>query len=166
MFTLNCLKDLVRQVCDQMEHSTMPVVKINNRFQNRTIARATWDISGDKPHELIEFNSRALKLPIDQLLDLVRHEVMHLVMKMGDEEPEFQMACRLSGISLSGEDGVSIGQSEYKYQIVCSNCKEVLKRYKRLAGHAKKISDGTAGYGCKICDTVDTLFVEVLKGGQ
>jgi len=150
MFTLEHVKDLLNQVAEQMNYPC-PDVKINNRFKTRTLARAHWEDG----KEWIELNKRVLSFEVYDLLDVLRHEFYHIMLKASDDDPEFQMACRLSGIPLNGDKkrwkSTLPPESPYKYELYCSACNVVFKRYRRLAGYAKKVAEAPDRYGCKVC---------------
>lgn len=160
MFTLEHLQDLVEQVCDQMGFYSTPKVVINNRFSTRTLARASWGVEGDK----IEFNKITLEFNVDELVDLIKHEVMHLILREGDSSIAFQVACRLSGISLSNEKTYSKEPVRvYKYALICDACKLTLKRYQKFSGYAKKVSQNSEYYSCPKCNEVGRLYIRNLS---
>lgn len=161
MFTLEHVKDLLNQVAEQMNYPC-PDVKINNRFKTRTLARAHWEDG----KEWIELNKAALNFEINDLLDLLRHELFHIILKADDDDPEFIMACRLSGISLNGDlkhwHGRLPKEPPFKYELFCTECNQVLRKYKRFAGYAKKVAAEPKVYGCPLCKATGSVEVREL----
>lgn len=163
MFNLEDLKKLVDQIATEMEHSP-PKVVINNRFKTRTLARASWN----PERELIEFNKITLEFLIDDLIDLIRHEMFHLVLKAGDSDPKFQMACRLNGVKLNGDKEYDSAPSPkpFKYQIICESCGKKYQKYHRMAGYAKRVKDNPQDFFCHTCGKYGQFKVIELKGGK
>ncbi|MFA6711122.1 MAG: hypothetical protein WCS33_00190 [Candidatus Caldatribacteriota bacterium] len=163
MLNIQQLKDLVGQVAEQMEHPT-PIVVINNRFKTRTLARASWN----KTEEKIEFNKCVLDFDIDELIDLIRHEMFHIKLRAGDDDFQFQIACRLSGVKLNGDENYKSAPTAdpFKYQLVCTACGTLHKKYRRLAGYAKRVKERPQDYFCKECGNQGRLSLIELKGGN
>ena len=157
MFKFDEVQQMISNISKQMNHPC-PMVKINNRFTTRTMARASWGTVNKI--ELIELNKCVLNFQRHQLIDLIKHELMHLILRAGDNDPKFIQACRKAGISLNGDNrGLDTPQEAIKWKIVCVKCRETIARYKRLAGNAKKVMNHRESYGCPTCKAWGTLVV-------
>jgi len=89
---------IVEEVTKQFDHF-LPVVTIIQDLPEEVKAVAIWD--GEK--EQIVFNQNILNLEVDYIIDIVRHEILHLVTKLQDESVIFQELCKKLGIPLTEE---------------------------------------------------------------
>ncbi len=158
MFTLPQLTDLVKQVFEHAEYPT-PRVVINNRFSTRTLARASW--GNDSYPETIEFNKAALAFEVDELITLIRHEMMHLITKRKDNEPEFQMACRVNNIPQNGDGFVFKGAPKGigRYTPMCTVCGVIGTPYQRKSKHVVGVMTSPELYTCIKCKSKGTLVI-------
>ena len=159
------LQKLVKQVAKEMGCET-PEVIINNRFKSRTLARAVF--YQDSTYALIEFSKLSLQLNKDDLIDVIKHELLHIITKAGDDDPKFITACRKNNVKLNGDGNYNSlpKLDNYRYATVCKFCGSLLRKYQRLSGYAKKVLENPELYRCLICNTSGYIITVDLHKAQ
>jgi hypothetical protein len=103
-------KDIVNltlQVCDAWGH---PYPSIDFRHENEmgntmafVLMKGITVKNIKLDYDFICFNDYLLFCDINFILKVIYHEIAHLITRAGDEDPEFEMFCKLNDIPLSGK---------------------------------------------------------------
>ncbi len=94
--TKDNLIDIVLQVCEAWEVDTP---KIEFAKMEEVLAFVLFN-----RNPTIIFNTELLQYPFNKILQVVYHELAHLITKREDHDHEFEIFCKLNNIPLSGED--------------------------------------------------------------
>ena len=109
------LQDLTNQVVDAMgiDFNVTVIVKndlteeILNDIREKVgiswVALAVWEDENGNEDMLIFDEEEINSFKIDSIVEIIRHELMHLITQEGDDSIIFQNFCRMSNIPLSGE---------------------------------------------------------------
>lgn len=130
----------------------------NNRLRS-TSARVVLNNGYDDVD--IEFNPNTY---LDLLEDLVKHEVLHVIVRAGDSDKEFKEECRKRGIPLYFNTIKS--QEDYKYIEWCDNCNEWYRRYRRKSHKLKRTIENPGSFYCKSCGEYGEIKVKDLRSGK
>jgi len=111
--TKNDIINLTEQVCEAWE---LPVPVIMFRYESimkDVMAFVLMEgkvVHGiDIVHNVVCFNDYLLSCNINFILDVIYHEIAHLITKATDSDIEFEMFCKLNGIPLSELQDFNLG---------------------------------------------------------
>lgn len=124
-------------------------ITVNNRLKTRTIARANLQTNE------LQFNKAYVNFSDEQLILVIKHELLHLKTNRGDDDVIFMTACMLEGVPLSG--GIKIEgmpkrkEREFKYFPYCIACQAKLQPYKIMSATVKGIMENPKDFFCPEC---------------
>ncbi len=99
--------NITNQICEAWEIESPEIKFLEIEYMKNTLGvafykgyRYTNIIIEDN---LIIFNEILLHYPFDKILQVIYHELAHLITEKGDDNYEFEMFCKLNNIPLSEE---------------------------------------------------------------
>jgi len=104
--TKNDIINLTEQVCETWE-TKLPTIKfLEYKYMETTLGMAflsgkTYKKNLKLENNLIIFNDILLHYPFDKIIQVIYHELAHLITGKGDNEWEFEIFCKLNNIPLS-----------------------------------------------------------------
>lgn len=129
-------------------------VKSSNRLRS-SAGNVFWrqDEEGNIFNAVIKVNN---KLPKSEYIDTIRHELAHVITEAEDGTRKFEKFCVKHNIGLKHD--FDIGE-DYKYNIYCSHCDSIVKRYKRDCQSLRSLKENPEDWKCTLCGTVGELEV-------
>lgn len=101
------LVDLVKQVCNVWEFELPRIEFLKIDYMTTTLAVA---ILENTPFHnkiikdnMIIFNEIVLAYPFNKVMQIIYHELLHLITKKEDDDIEFIIACKINNVPLSEE---------------------------------------------------------------
>ena len=101
--------DLTKQICKAWEINKMPIIEfLEYEYMETTLAMIflndkTYRNNLKLKNNLIVFNKILLYYPFDKIIQVIYHELAHLITGKGDDDFEFELFCKLNKIPLMNE---------------------------------------------------------------
>jgi hypothetical protein len=99
--------NLTEQVCEAWGHP-IPVIDFRHGSEMKNtmafvLMKDTIIRNIKLNYDFVCFNDYLLFCNTDFILKVIYHEIAHLITRAGDEDPVFEMFCKLNDIPLSGK---------------------------------------------------------------